>query len=69
MENEEFSRSNFIGILALGWSYIFSAQLIERQRQDNASMAYTSTVAEVRSSKDNAGDLIDIGHVSKEATR
>jgi hypothetical protein len=32
-------------------------------------MAYTSSVAEVRSSKDNAGDLIDIGHVSKEATR
>lgn len=56
---------NIIGILALGWSYIFSAELIERQGLGLSSLDYTDSIAEMCYGKaEAAGNIIHVGYVS-----
>lgn len=50
-EHEQKDGVNLIGILALSWSYIFSAQLVERQGQGGTGVIHTSAMAEICDSK------------------
>lgn len=36
---------NYLGVLALGWSYVLSARLIETQGQEGATIVYTNSTA------------------------
>lgn len=67
-ENESQSRRNMIGVLALGWMYIFSAELVDRRIQENATIAYTNSRAEV-TSENKFHNAIDIGNVDGKAAR
>ncbi|KMQ41313.1 hypothetical protein HL42_7998 [Trichophyton rubrum] len=61
---------NIIGTLALGWSYIFSAALIERQGSGLSSLDYTDSIAEMCYGKAEViGNMIDVGCVSAQAAR
>ncbi|RJE26825.1 hypothetical protein PHISCL_00850 [Aspergillus sclerotialis] len=63
------SRQNMVGVLALGWLYIFSAEIVERGLQKNATMVYTNSRAEITSLEDDFHDVIDIGDVDQETAR
>ncbi|KAM5449989.1 hypothetical protein McanCB56680_001916 [Microsporum canis] len=61
---------NIIGVLALGWSYIFSAELIKRQGSGSSSLYYTDSTAEICHGEAEAiGNIIDVGCVSAQAAR
>lgn len=56
--------ANYLGILAIGWCYILSAQLVERHG-DGASMKYTTF--KVAHYPDT--ETIDVGEVDGNITR
>lgn len=39
-------RRNMIGVLVLGWLYIFPAEMVERGSQENSTLVYTDSRAE-----------------------
>lgn len=61
-------RRNMIGVLVLGWLYIFSAEMVERGSQENSTLVYTDSRAELTTS-DEVHDAIDIGDVDEDAVR
>ncbi len=73
IEGENNSARNFISILALGWSYILSARLLEMQGQGSAGIVYTQSTA--TGYNHDTGDraaatiTIDIGDVDEDAAR
>ncbi|KAL9023528.1 MAG: hypothetical protein Q9196_007148, partial [Gyalolechia fulgens] len=72
VEGENTTR-NYISILALGWSYILSARLLEMQGQGGAEIEYTQSMA--TGYKRDVGDslaaaiTVDIGDVDDHAAR
>ena len=46
--DEERNKSNYIGMLALGWAYILSARLVEIQ-EEGAELLYTTSTERSRS--------------------
>ncbi|KAI9747970.1 MAG: hypothetical protein M4579_007344 [Chaenotheca gracillima] len=71
-DDEKSNAANYIAILALGWSYVFSARLIEMQGQEGAEVVYTEpTTYKDGLDKDDTGTAIsvDIGAVDDETAR
>ncbi|KAI9715647.1 MAG: hypothetical protein M1812_005799 [Candelaria pacifica] len=73
VEGERSNTGNFVAILALGWSYILSAQLVEMQGQDGAELVYMDRTA--RGYSLDEADLgaatirVNVGAVDEEAAR
>lgn len=63
------SQRNMVGVLALGWLYILSAELVDREIVDTATISYTDSRAETVSPQDATLDAIDIGKVDLETAR
>jgi hypothetical protein len=69
---EQQNAPNYLGVLALGWSYILSARLGEILG-NGATMAYTSSCAMVYSgdveNEDSSNTVLDIGEVTEDVCR
>jgi hypothetical protein len=69
---EEQNAPNYLGVLALGWSYILSARLGEILG-DGATMTYTTSRAVVYSleadDEDAPNTIVDIGEVPEDVYR
>jgi len=65
--------TNYLGLLALGWSYVLSACAVERQGQDGARIVYTDSIATgyrySAEDKSTATITIDIGKVDEYIAR
>lgn len=68
-EDGPSSRRNMVGVLTLGWLYIFSAEMVDRRLHENAAMAYTHSRAEVASLEGGVHGVVDIGDVDEQAAR
>lgn len=72
MTAENATGPNYLGILAIGWCYILSAQLIEMQGS-SAIMRYTDSLADCvggrPSSSSEEAYYIDVGEVDAQIAR
>lgn len=73
MSEEHSNVPNYLGILALGWCYVLSAQLVE-MRGDDSSMQYTQTQYPTGYSNESLPDIsqvhvIDVGEVDESVAR
>ena len=70
IEREEDDQPNLLAVLALAWSYILSARLVELQGSDISILTYTETAAPIyRGDKNPSSVSVDIGGVDSRTVR
>lgn len=58
-----------MGVLILGWLYIFSAEIVNRRLHENAAIVYTHSRAEVASLEGRVHGVVDISDIDEQAVR